>query len=311
MLTQTGVCNLAPGDFYVSGIDMPDNTAIRGCGTATNIILLDSAADGYAIKMGSRCLVDSVMISGGTSGPTITSTIGTRNGILWKGTVVPGDTNLVSVIPMQGIISNCYIRWFSGSGLYCFGTGTGTSNCLNVINSYIRTCTVGINIAWLSEYHRFTNIDCRGCYYGIINNGGNNMFANCGFSKNIIGLLMDNTYGQSNNNSHGSFSNCVFNHIGENNDGVAIHIIGCTNGEIFTGCQLFYGEIVIEESDGIVFANCNFGGSSGTQISITNGGLIMYNGCCFKSSPTVIKLGNTATKFVNCYLRDGTAVTIS
>jgi hypothetical protein len=83
------------------------------------------------------------------------------------------------------------------------------------------------------------------------------------------------------------------------------------NGEIFTGCQLFYGEIVIEESDGIVFANCNFGGSSGTQISITNGGLIMYNGCCFKSSPTVIKLGNTATKFVNCYLRDGTAVTIS
>ena len=310
MLNQTGICNLGPGTFYVSGIDMPDETTIKGCGTATNIILLSSVTSGYAIKMGSRCVVESVIVSGGTTSPTITSEIGTRNGILWQGTAIPGEST-TSNTPVRGTISNCYIRNFSGSGIRCYGTGTGISNCLNVSNVYVYNSTVGINIEWLSEFHRFTNVDCRGCYYGIINNGGNNVFANCGFSKNTIGLLMDNTHGQSGNNSHGSFSNCVFNHSGNNNDGVAIHIIGCTNGEIFTGCQLFYGEIVIEESEGIVFANCNFGGSSGTQISITNGGLIMYNGCCFKISPTVIKSGNTATKFVNCYLRDGTAVTIS
>ena len=310
MLTQTGICNLAPGDFYVSGIEMPDDSMLRGCGASTNIILLSSVTNGFTIKMGSRCIIDSVTVSGDTVVPTITSDIGTRDGILWQGTAIP-EQSTTSNTPVRGMISNCIVRNFSGSGIRCYGTGTGISNCLNVSNVYVYNSVVGINIEWLSEFHRFTNVDCRGCYYGIINNGGNNTFANCGFSKNIIGLLMDNTYGQSNNNSHGSFSNCVFNHSGNNNDGVAIHIIGCTNGEIFTGCQLFYGEIVIEESEGIVFANCNFGGSSGTQISITNGGLIMYNGCCFKSSPTVIKSGNTATKFVNCYLRDGTAVTIS
>ena len=310
MLTQTGVCNLGPGDFYVSGIDMPYGSTIRGSGNATTIILLDSVTNGYAIKMGQRCTVEDVTISGGTTAPTITSEIGTRNGILWQGTAVPGEST-TSDTPTRGTISNCHIRWFSGSGIYCYGTGTGISNCLNVANVYVFYSTVGVNIAWLSEFHRFTNVDCRGCYYGIINNGGNNTFANCGFSKNTVGLLMDNTNGQSTNNSHGSFTNCVFNHSGNNNDGVAIQIIGCTNGEVFTGCQLFYGEIIITDSSGIIFDACNFGGSSGTSITITNGGLIMYNACCFKNAPTVTKTGNTATKMNNCYLRDGTAVTLS
>lgn len=310
MLTQTGVCNLASGDFYVSGIEMPEDSMIRGCGTSTNIILLPSVTSGFAIKMNTRCIVTDVMISGDTSTPTITSEIGTRDGILWQGTAIP-DQSTTSSTPLRGTISNCYIRNFTGSGIRCYGTGTGISNCLNAVNTYVYNSTVGVYIEWLSEFHRFTNVDCRGCYYGMINNGGNNTITSCGFSKNMVGLLMDNTYGQSNNNSHGSFSNCVFNHSGSNNDGIAIHIIGCVNGEVFSGCQLFYGETVIEESEGIVFANCNFGGSSGTQITITNGGLIMYNGCVFKTAPTVTKTGNTATKFINCYLRDGTAVALN
>ena len=308
MLTQSGVCNLAPGTFYVSGVDMPMNTIIRGCGVATNIILLNSVSDGYAIKMGSNCIVEDVKISGGTSAPTITSTIGTRHGIIWQGTATPNSQ--ISSSPTRGTISNVHLWFFSGSGLKCYGTGTGISNCLNVVNVYVNTCTVGINVELLSEFHRFTNVDCRGCYYGCINNGGNNVFVNCGFSKNIVGLLMDNSNSQSPNNSHGTFSGCVFNHSG-NNDGIAIHIIGCGNAEMFVGCQIFFGSTVIENSSGIVFSACNYKGSTGSPISINGGGLVKLVDCVFGSTASITITNNTATVVDGCYLRDGTAVVLN
>ena len=306
MLTQSGVCNLAPGTFYVSGIDMPIYSIIRGCGTVTNIILLDSVSDGYAIKMWSNCIIEDVKISGGASAPSITSTIGTRHGIIWQGTATP-ETQTSSG-PTRGTISNVHLWFFSGSGLKCYGTGTGISNCLNVVNVYARECTIGVNIEILSEYHRFTNVDCRGCYYGCINNGGNNVFVNCGFSKNIVGLLMDNSNNQSPNNSHGTFSGCIFNHSGSNNDGTAMHIIGCGNGEMFIGCQIFFGATIIENSSGIVFSACNYKGSTYSPITINGGGLVKLVDCVFGTTADITITNNTATVVSGCYLRDGTAV---
>ena len=304
MLTQTGVCNLAPGDFYVSGIDMSDSSMIRGSGTKTRIILLNSVSDGYAIKMGTRCIVEDCRILGSTSSYTPTSTIGTRNGIIWQGTATLSSTT--SSKPARGTISNCYIQNFSGGGIYCQGTGTGISNCLNVANVFIADCTVGIYIPLLSEFNRFTNVDCRGCYYGSINNGGNNVFANCGFSKNIIGVMIDNEYDQSTNSAHGTYTGCVFNHSGANNDGIAIKLLGITAGEIFTGCQVFFGSIEINDSKGIVFDGCNLGTS--IPISIEDGKTVLFTNCMFANVPTVTKTNNTDTHFANCYTREGDAV---
>ena len=67
--------------------------------------------------------------------------------------------------------------------------------------------------------HMFTNIMASKCLYGCINNGGNNVFVNCGFNSNITGFLIDNSRGQSNNNSHGSAIGCTFNHSGNPQDG--------------------------------------------------------------------------------------------
>jgi hypothetical protein len=306
MLTQSGVCNLAPGTFYVSGVDMPDNTIIRGCGAATNIILLESVSDGYAIKMGNRCIVEGVKISGGASAPTITSTIGTRHGILWQGTATRENTT--SANPVRGTITNCLIDKLSGGGITCYATGTGINNCLNVSNVYIWDCTVGINISFLSEFHRFTNVHCRDCYYGIINNGGNNTFSNCGFSKNITGILMDNSSGQSPNNSHGTFCNCVINHSGQSNDGVAIKLLGLTAGEIFTGCNVFFGSVEIDNSQGIVFSACNFK----TETAFTfSDSVVIFNGDMFTGGePTSVKTGTNTIISNTCYTKSGEVVTL-
>ena len=304
MLTQTGVCNLAPGDFYVSGIDMPDNTMIRGSGASTRIYLLDSVTDGYAIKMGTRCIVEDCRIMGATTQYTPTSTIGTRNGIVWQGTAT--SQSATSSKPARGTISNCYISNFSGGGIYCQGTGTNINNNLNVVNVFIHYCTVGIYIPLLSEFNKFTNVDCFGCYWGSINNGGNNVFANCGFSKNIIGVMIDNEYGQSTNSAHGTYTGCVFNHSGANNDGVAIKLLGITAREIFTGCQIFYGSVVIDNCKGIVMNACNFGNS--IPITITDGNTVLFNGCIFRNAPTITKTNNADTHFVACYTNDGDTV---
>ena len=208
------------------------------------------------------------------------------------------------------MVSNVRFLYFTGGAITCYDTGYGTFNALEVSNIFCMNCNVGVNVSYWSEYHKFTNVRTASCYYGCINNGGNNVFTNCDFSTCKVGFLMDNSSDQSPNNSHGSCVACVFNHI-DNNTGIGIKILNCDAGFIFDGCQIFYSQTYIEDSDGVVFANCNYGGSSGTQITITNGGLVMYEGCCFKNAPTVTKTGNTATKMLNCYLKDGTAVTIS
>ena len=305
MLTQTGICNLGPGDFYVSGIDMPNQSTLRGCGYKTRIILLDSVTDGYAIKMGTQCTVESLSVLGSTSSITITETVGTRHGILWQGAA----TSQQSVVsdPERGTISNVHVRYFSGGGITLYGTGTGINNCLNVVNAYIYNCTVGLNIVYFAEFNRFTNIHARGCYYGCINNGGNNVISASSFSKNTVGILMDNSTGQSPNNSHGTFDACVINHSGADNDGIAIKILNMNAGEMFVGCQVFYGSIVIEDSTGIAFTGCNFKAS--VPISYEDS-CVIFTGCVFGGNPTITKTGTNTVKNNGSYLRDGTDVTL-
>lgn len=268
---------------------------------------MDSVTDGYAIKMGSRCIVEDCRIMGRTTTYSPTSTIGARHGILWQGTATP--SSLTSSNPLRGTISNCYFHNFSGGGIVCQGTGTGISNCLNVNNVFIYDCTVGIYIPLLSEFNRFTNVDCRGCYYGSINNGGNNVFANCGFSKNIVGIMIDNESYQSTNSAHGTYSACVFNHSGANNDGIAIKLLGVTAREIFTGCQIFFGTVDVNNCKGIVFDACNFG--TNIPINITDGKTVLMTNCVFANTPTITKQNNTDTHIVNCYTGNGELIAIS
>lgn len=62
-----GECRLAPGDYYVKGIIMPDGTKLTGAGSATKIYL-DSTLDvGTTIKMGDECTIDSISLYGGDS----------------------------------------------------------------------------------------------------------------------------------------------------------------------------------------------------------------------------------------------------
>lgn len=302
MLTQTGICRLGPGEFYVSNLHMPVRTTIEGCGYKTRVILAPDTTDGYAIRLNDYCSIKDLSVASPTS-ISLSETVGTRHGIMYQGTY--NQDNGQGGKYMQ--LSNIYITGFSGGGITCYNTGYSTSSSINATNIHISNCSAGINISYWSEYHKFTNIDCNGCYYGCINNGGNNMFVNCGFNSNKVGFVIDNSLGDKPNNAHGSAIGCTFNHQDSNN-GYAIKIINSTPGYVFEGCQIFYGKTLLENAEGIVFTGCNFGSNEG--IEINSGKTVLYNGCVFGSSPALSKNNNSYTKFVNCFTRNGSTITL-
>ena len=306
MLTLHGVCRLGPGKYVVNNLQMPDGSAIIGSGYAT-LIDMAGTSDGFAVKIGSRCMIQDVRIRGADNTLTFGSTIGGRHGILWQ-----GDYTQHSTAPEKAMLNNVWIENFTGGGITCYDTGYGTMNALEVVNAYITYCWAGINISYWSEFHKFTNVRAGRCRIGCVNNGGNNVFVNCDFSLNEeIGMLMDNSQGQSPNNTHGSAIGCVFNHTSHNNvsnAGTGIQMLNCTgNGFIFSGCQIFFSQIDIEGSDGVEFSNCNFGYVN-CDITINGGGAVLFLGNMHQAKPTITITNNPNVHFTNCYIRTTGAI---
>lgn len=305
MLQATGTCHLGAGVFYVDSLIMPDDTSLIGCGSATDVYLADGQ-NKFAIRMGSRCVVKDFRLAGSQSTPSF-SQAGTRTGILWQGDYTA--TEDTSRQPQYGTIDNLYIKYFDYSGLRCYDTGYGTTNFVAVTNCHIYHCWIGVNIEYWSEFHKFTNVRCAYCQYGCVNNGGNNVFVNCDFSSSrLVAFLIDNSQEQSPNSAHGSCVGCIFNHTASN-AGVGIKILKTTNGFVFDGCQIFFSQIEITDSDGITFSSCNFGNVN-CNISVTNGGAILFANNMHQAAPTISVINNATTHFVNCYVRStGAAVT--
>lgn len=298
-LEQYGTCHLGSGMFVVSGLDMPDKTTLTGEGGATELLLPAAEQAGYVVKIGSFCTIRDLFLQGDPKQTQRPEGVGERHGILFEGTATLKD---YSNQPRNSIISGCFITGFSGGGITCRDTGYSTISSLIVSHCHIMYCGVGINISHFSEYHKFDSILSEKNCYGLINNGGNNMFVNCGFNSNTTGVLMDNAQGQSPNNSHGSMVGCTINHT-DGNNGIGIMSLGTKAGYIFTGCQVFYSKIVIEDSDGLVFDAMNYGRK--VEIDIKGGGSVLFSNSMFKPAPDAIRItDNDNVHFVNCYRRD-------
>ena len=304
-------CRLGPGRFVVTGIEIPDYGTLEGCSNTTFLLLADSVSTGYAVKLKSYSTIKNVRISGATSAVTLSSTVGTRHGILFEGTKRSGST--AGTTSYRSRIHQCQITSFTGGGITCTGTGVDRQSHLLISDCEIAGCNAGIYIPYYSEFHRITNCVMQDCYYGCVNNGGNNNFSNCDFSGNRIGVLIDNSSNQSVNNSHGTFSACSINHsysdAGVINQGTAIRLLKSDIGEIFTGMQIFYGAIEIENCMGVRFIGANIG--SKVPITVTGSTVISFSDCTFKDAPDstdspFTQSGNTAVKFTDCYLHNGT-----
>ena len=308
MLTQNGVCRLGVGDFYVSGIDMPTGSMLIGSGAQTRVILTGSGS--YAVKLSNSNKVSDMSIVGSVTEITPAGSIGTRHGVLFCGNYT--QTQSTAQQPCYDMLDSLWITDFSGGGITCYDTGYGSRSFLSANNINIMRCGAGINVSYWSEFHRFTNVRTNLCYYGCINNGGNNNFVNCNFSSCKVGFLMDNASGQSPNNSHGSVVGCTICHSDSSvADGAGIKILNCNNGYIFTGCQIFDSKIEIRDTAGVVISDCNFGASN-CDIAVSGGGLVLFANNVHQGTPAITVQNNNLVKFANCYNRtSGAAISLT
>ena len=297
------ICILGPGEYAVSGIQMPEGATLRGMGMATKLRLSDTVDEGYAVRIRSYCTVDSIAFDGG--GTAVPEALGQRHGVAFLGNATGRDWKGQD---QHAIIRGCFFSGFSGGGIYGKDTGYSCRSAMTVSDCHAIACGAGIYLEHFSEYHMFTNVLCNGCLYGCINNGGNNVFVNCGFNENGIAFLIDNSKGQSINNSHGSVIGCTFNHSG-NNKGVGIQLLKANVGYIFSGCQMFYSKIVLENCVNIVFDGFNFGRDM--EISIKGGKMTLFANSVFYSPPKILDVtDNETVKFSQCYTTDGEEVTV-
>lgn len=342
-LAAFGECHLGVGVFGVSGIEMPEGSTLYGCGDKTEIRLQGTSA-GSAIKMASRCTVRDLMIAGSNADITLNTTVGNRHGILWQGNYAneygEGSADRKENQPSNGTIYNVSIKRFTGGGITCDNTGPAVNHGLNVTNVSIENCNAGINVAYYSEFHRFTNVMAYLCQYACVNNGGNNVFVNCGFSNSKVGIItkmvdgstiIDRTTGNpktrpTTNNTHGSAIGCVFNHMDRDDvtlgTGDAVHLEATDNGFFFDSCQFFYGSIYLENSKAISFGNCLFGPNKNSQgttvgyaINLKNtdstNRKTFFNGCIFSRQPvfTITNTGSgTVAPIINASYTHGGAV---
>lgn len=301
ILKEFGTCHLGPGVFTVANLHMPKNSFLAGEGNSTVLRLPENIENGYVIRMDSFCAVKDLRLKGSEEPIEISNTVRNRHGILWMGNYSEDNTDY----PERGTVENVTVSGFAGGGLTLHNTGYPIQGGLNVTNVYVLNCDAGIHIDYWSEFSRFTNIHTQRCSYGLINNGGNNNFLNCSFSGNTLGVLMDNTDNKSPNNAHGTMVACEVDHS-DFNKGVGFRLINLKPGYVFSGIQLFFSDVEIEDCDGIQFANLN--GGKNVNISVKGGGLVAFDHCIFGTAPIFTITDNPNVKITECYLRDGSVV---
>lgn len=281
-LNLNGICKLKSGDYYINSLVMPDGTVLQGEGKRTRLIMSGSS-DGYAIRVGARCTIQDLWIDGnenlvykGEDNIEIQSILmhGNRHGILLLGNGI-GDAYREKWAGT--IISRCEITNFRGGGITCDNTGYTPYSSLTVSDTWIRNCCVGINIAYLSEFNKFTNVGCYYCRYGCINNGGNNLFSNINLGSNTLGFYMNGDDGKciryngttvkGVNMGHGSMTNANLVHAGKSNasPGYAVVIINIDPGFVISGVDGGYGKYYIERSRSIILNNLRLGDETGFE----------------------------------------------
>lgn len=303
-LDKYNACFLGAGRFEVKGIVMPDNSTLCGLGAASRLVLSPEVEDGAAVKLGSYCTVKDLRILGADEPIELPEAPGKRHGVLFWGDATPKNVEGVDQ-PKHCNLSGLMISAFNGGAITCHGTGYAVRCCVNAINCHLTNCGVGIYIPYFSEYHRFSNILSTDNLYGCINNGGNNTFVGCGFDSNGTGFVIDNGDNKACNNSHGTVVGCTFNHSG-NNKGIGIHLINANIGEVFSGGQMWFSKIVVENSDNIAFDSFNFGRDN--KFIIKGKNPVFINNCHFYTEPEFITEDGGKVIITNCYLKDGTAI---
>ncbi len=263
-----------PGDHYINKtIFVPDNKKISGI-VGKSKLIASPGFTGALLELNgvTNVEISGISFEGDQKGFSKLSNIcNTRSAIrefegrkAGIGIYINNGTN-------QSWIHDCEFRYFGDACIKAFNAGGRTSpvriNNVSMTASYCGVDNYGM------EYSPATSITVTNCVFGMILNSGNQFFSTSSFNDNRIGLYLGSTYP---NNSHGGFTASNFNHS-------VVYSIFCDGikyGETFVGCQVFQGDIFLENSNGFIFS----GGIIDAQVLVKGGKTNMINNTGFITS---------------------------
>lgn len=201
-------------------------------------------------------------------------------------------------------IENVEVVGWNKHGLYAVHMSSNSSQVpfqfykhLQIANCRFYHNHTGAYLDFRCEYTQMVNCLFGGNHIGSVNCGGNNCYSSSQWNANTIGFIVDGgTYGTTGSNpAHASCSACVFNH----NTQIAIQVDKAIHGWAFTGCQIFYGKIKLNQTKNIIFSSCLIGGDTiiySDHPDYPNCNLI--TGCSIKNSAQLLS-GNDGSIYVD------------
>lgn len=198
------------------------------------------------------------------------------------------------------------------AGVYCKHNDAGGGetgrffHMIQLTNSSLYYNYYGL---WFDQYGEYNQVSC--CtfgdnYIGALNCGGNNQYVGCMYNSNWCGFALLGT--DIVNESHGGCYSCTYNHnsITGLGGGIAIYAKDSTVGWNFTGQNIWYGAVRLENCKGIIFngtivGNMQFSSVSSEGLKNQN----IFTNAYFHSGASSFLSGNDGSTYVGDYIPNG------
>ena len=276
--------------IFAEQIKVPSNVSLVG---STKTVFKPKSASSPTILMridqADNVFVSHITLDGGlTSKPTAASE-GTQYGMA----VMASRSVNIENVDFVGW-NNCGLYSLQMSSFGTEGSGDGKwFKQLQITNCRFYFNYRGSYLYYGSEYNQLLNCVFGENYIGSINCGGNNSYVSCQWNVNTIGFKLENSGG---NPAHGGCVGCTFNHNYE----TAIQVDDCVNGWTFTGCQIFYANVNVINSKGVIFTGNVWGQC--TYYSSGNPNSNLITNTFFASNSSTILANNDGSTLVYCCL---------
>lgn len=148
-------------------------------------------------------------------------------------------------------IIDCLFYDLAGAGVMGVHPTLTTFGLNMIINPLIYSCTLGIFNYTSSEYQTITGGSIQHCTIGIFEAAANNIVNGVHVDHNAVGIRIINNGG---NTDHSSFVGGSLNH-----NAAAVDVpSGLGIGYVFSGVNIFFGQVNLAETDRLIFSGCAF-----------------------------------------------------
>lgn len=265
-VANNNLVNLPPTEILLTKtLVMPSNRKLIGVLGATILKVADGVSPAISINNVSNVKLQDFLIAGNDGTIDIETTTqgkGTKEEVLNDDGI--GINNVIYVNASKLVnVQDVRISQFNGKALHLLNMNHA-NRYGSKFSVWIDHCYKGIDIDRSSEYLSIVDTRISDCIVAGSCCSGNVLFNNVSTPRNVNGFVWKGArYNTAYvNDSHSNVTGCDFNHC----KNYSLIIEGISNGEVFTGLQVFDGKISINNSRGVVISGSEL---SATKIDVT------------------------------------------